>query len=94
MDPKQARKLLSGKEPPGVLAQGFDGNVYFLTNNDARKARVPVDTLVNAYLMMRKGGVGSSPPIREPKGICKKIKRWLFAQPTFGQVEEVVLGVL
>ena len=72
------QRMKSSKEPSGVVVTGADGTLYFLTDQQARRAAFRPDKLYTSSLLRSSAGGGKhAPPIARPNSPCASLRRWL-----------------
>jgi hypothetical protein len=71
------RRMKSSKEPAGVVVTGADGTLYFLTDQQARRASFRPDRLYPAFLLRSSAGGGKHGPAPSPNSPCGSLRRWL-----------------
>jgi hypothetical protein len=65
--------IKSNDEPSGVVVKAADGQLFFLTDEEARRTAIPSSLLYSAFLSVGHGHKNA--PV--PEDDCAPVKRWL-----------------
>jgi hypothetical protein len=71
------QRVKSSKEPTGIVVAGKDGTLYFLTDQQARRAAIKPNKLYTAFLLRQSAGPKKGGPTPHPESTCGSLRRWL-----------------